>query len=118
MPRAVCERLAFGCSFGAVLATMFSISLSQALLGIGVLLLLACRLPLRFPPVGWPLALFLGGTFLSLALSPEPAAGLPQIRKFFVFLTLLLVASTFNRLQQARWLSYTWILAGVASAPR
>jgi O-antigen ligase len=112
----VCGRLAFWCAFGAALATIFSISTSQVLLGAGALLLVVCRMPLSFPPIAWPLALFFVGTFLSLAVSSDIAAGLPQMRKLFVFLTLPLIASTFRTLEQAHWLIYAWISASVASA--
>ncbi len=112
------ERGAFCCAFGSALATMFSISISQTLLALGVVLLLVSRAPLRFPPIALPLTLFFAGTLISLGLSEDPAAGLPQVRKLFVFLILLLVASTFRRLQHAKWLAYGWMLAAVVSAIR
>ena len=110
------SRAAFWCCFGAALATLFSISISQTLLAVGILLLLVSRTPLNFPPIALPLSLFFAGTLLSLALSANPAAGLPQIRKLFVFLILLLMASTFHRVQEARWLAYGWIAIAVISA--
>jgi len=53
------------------------------------------------------------GTVIALAFSADPAAGLPQIRKFYVFLELLVVFSTLRNLQWVRWLFLTW--AGIAS---
>lgn len=112
------ESLAFGCAFGSALATMFSITLSQSLLAVGLLALLLARANLRFPPIGLQLSLFAAGTFVALAVSDNPAAGLPQIRKLFVFLILLLMASTFRRVEQARWLVQAWIIAAVLAAFR
>src|SRR5258708_5745860 len=112
------ETLAFWCAFGSALSTMFSISISQSLLAAGLVLLLISGAKLRFPPIGWPLGLFFAGTLLSLALSTNPAAGMPQIRKFFVFSILLLVMSTFRRVEQARWLVLSWLVAALLSALR
>jgi O-antigen ligase len=111
---------AFLCAFGSALTTMLSISASQTFLVAGLLALLIAHFrsgaKLSFPPVQWPLGLFLLGTFAALALSDNPAAGLPQIRKLVVFSILLLLASTFHRLEQARWLVQGWILIALAAA--
>jgi O-antigen ligase len=53
---------------------------------------------------------------LSLLLSSDPASGRPQLRKFFVFLTLLAVTSTFRTVKQARWLVLAWAAAASLSA--
>lgn len=111
-------RVAFWCCFGAALTTLLSISISQTLLAVGILALLVARVPLRFPPIALALSLFLAGTLLSLAFSSNPAAGLPQIRKLFVFLMLLLMASTFHRIKEAMWLAYGWTVVAVLSALR
>jgi O-antigen ligase len=112
------ERAAFWCAFGSAAATLFSIAVSQILLALSLAALLLSGARLRFPPILWPLGLFALGTLISLALSPDPAAGRPQVRKFFVYLTLLAVFSTFRRLQQARWLIYVWVAIGAASSLR
>ncbi len=65
-----------------------------------------------------PLALFFGWTVLSLLLSGHPAEGLPQIRKFFVFGTLLVVYSLFRSARQVRTLTVAWTVVAVASAAR
>jgi putative inorganic carbon (hco3(-)) transporter len=110
------ERAAFCCAFGSASATLFSIAVSQILLALSLAALLLSGARLRFPPIVWPLGLFALGTLVSLALSPDPAAGRPQVRKFFVYLVLLAVFSTFRRLRQARWLVYAWVGIGAASA--
>lgn len=50
---------------------------------------------------------------MSLCFSADPRSGTPQIRKFFVFLVLVLVYSTFKTIRQIR--SVILISAGVAA---
>jgi hypothetical protein len=83
-------------------------------LAIGVLLL--SGLPLRWPRIAIPLGLFLAWSLLALAFSPDPAYGLAQERKIFVFLTLLTVYSTVRTLAEAKWLVYAWMLVGTGTA--
>ena len=71
---------------------------------------------LRFPPIKLPLVLFMAGTFLSLALSAQPSAGRPQIRKFFVFFILLLVFSVLRQMRQLRLLITCWTVLAAISA--
>ena len=54
-------------------------------------------------------------TVISLALSDQPAAGIPALRKFYVFLELLVVFSTFD-LVWTRRLFWAWAGIGAASA--
>ena len=58
----------------------------------------------------------MAGTLVSLAFSPDVAAGSPQIRKFFVFLMLLTVYSTLRTAQQVRSLMLAWGAVGAAAA--
>jgi putative inorganic carbon (HCO3(-)) transporter len=73
---------------------------------------------LRLPRIRLPLALFLLGTVISLLLSDDPAAGLPQIRKFYVFLELLVVFSLLRSLAMVRLLFLTWAGIGALTAVR
>jgi O-antigen ligase len=111
------QRAAFYCAFGAAASTLLSIAVSQILLALAIAALFISGAKLRLPPVWLPLALFMAGTLLSLALSGQPSAGRPQIRKFFVYLTLLAVYSTFRHLADVRRLVAWWggigALAGV-----
>ncbi len=75
-------------------AASVSIAALQIALGAGLAALIVLRIPLRFPPIGAPLALFVALTAISIASSPDPAAGLPQLRKFYAFGVVLLVCST------------------------
>ncbi len=112
------RRTAFWLTFGSAVAVIFSIAVCHILLALALAALLVSGERLRLPPVGWPLGLFVLGTLISLALSQDAAAGRPQIRKFFVFVILLVVYSTFREVGQARWLVLTWAGAGTLSALR
>lgn len=68
---------------------------------------------MRLPPIKLPLVLFMVGTLLSLFFSGHMREGTPQIRKFFVFLVLLLVYSTFRSIAEIRGVTLLW--AGVAT---
>ncbi len=96
------ERAAFYLTATSVVAILFSIATSQILLGLAFAALLLSGERMRLPPIKLPLAIFFAGTIVSLLLSADPRAGTPQIRKFFVFLTLLLVYSTFKNVAQIR----------------
>jgi putative inorganic carbon (HCO3(-)) transporter len=101
-PESPLFRAALICATGSVVAVLFSIAVSQILLGFALVTLVASRTRLRLPPVWLPLALFLAGTVLSLALSGRPADGLPQVRKIYVYFMLLVVFSTVRLVSRAR----------------
>jgi putative inorganic carbon (HCO3(-)) transporter len=105
-------RVARWLTFGSVVAILFSIAISQILLALALAALLISGEKLRLPPIKLPLALFLLGTILSLAFSGDPAAGLPQIRKFYVFLELLVVFSTLRDIAVLRGLVLAWAGTG------
>ena len=59
----------------------------------------------------------LPGRHRSLAgFSGYPAAGLPQIKKFYVYLMLPVVYSAVRELRQARWLTLAWSAAAAIGA--
>jgi O-antigen ligase len=115
-PQSKLERAAFVLTFGSALAILFSIAASNILLALALAGLLISRTKLRFPPIGVPLAVFVALTLVSLALSADPSSGRPQVRKLFVFVTLLVVTSTFRNVRQARWLVLAWAGAAALSA--
>ena len=107
------DRILYGLAFGSAASILFSIAVSQILLGISILALLVSRKRLRFPPIGLPLALFFAATVIADLLSGDPSKGVPQIRKFFVFGIILVLFNTFDRVSQIRNLVLTW--AGIAT---
>src|SRR5579872_2794512 len=110
------SRAAFYFAFGSALAILLGISISQILLGLATAALLFSGARLRLPPIWIPLALFLLGTVIALLLADNPAAGLPQIRKFYVFLMLPVVFSTIRSRLSVRWLFLGWGAIGAATA--
>jgi len=110
------EQLALYCAFGSAAAALVSIAASQILLGVGVAALLVSRRPWRFPPVLLPLLLFMGGTLVSASLSDDPWSGLPQFRKFFVWLILPLVFTTLRPLKWTQRLHAAWFAIGALAS--
>ena len=98
--------------------SIFSIAACQILLAMALAALLLSGERLRLPPVWLPMVVFMGGTLVSLGLSDDPADGLSQIRKFYVWLMLLVVFSTFRDTRWVRRLYLTWGVAAAISALR
>ena len=104
-------------AFLASAGGLVSIAFSHACLAASLVLLVASKTPLRFPPIKTPLVAFLGLTVISLFASDVPWDGLPQIKKFFVFAFLPVIYSLLARRHAAHRLLQAWfILAGVTAA--
>ncbi len=106
------RRAAFYLACGSAVAALLSIAVCQSLLALSLAALLLSGEKLRMPPIKLPLTLFLLGTVVAVILSSDPAAGRPQIRKFFVFLALPVMCSLLRRTEDAARLVMVW--AGVA----
>jgi putative inorganic carbon (HCO3(-)) transporter len=115
-PESVLLRCARWLTFASAVSIIFGIAPSQILLALAFAALLASGAQLRLPRIRLPLALFLLGTLIALAFSGDVAGGLPQVRKFFVFLELLVVFSLLRKLQMVRWLFLCWAGAGAIAA--
>ena len=112
------SRAAQWLTFASAVSILFSIAISQILLALALAALLLSGTRLRLPPIWLPLALFLGATLVSLALSGNPAGGLPQVRKIYVFLVLLIAYSTLRDVVLIRGLFLCWAGAGSVIALR
>jgi putative inorganic carbon (HCO3(-)) transporter len=88
-------------------AVVVSIAICQIFLGLALIASIASEAPLRFPPIKAP-----------LAASPQPSAGLPQVRKIFVYSVPLIASSVLTETKHARWLVGAWSAAAAASALR
>jgi O-antigen ligase len=108
-------RSALYITWACAASTLVSIAVYQILLGLAFVALLSCRDRMRLPRIWLPLALFMAGTVVSLLLSGAMAGGRPQIRKFYVYLVLLVVYSMFRTLEQVRRLALSWIVVGGAA---
>jgi O-antigen ligase len=111
-------RIAFYLTCGSAVSILFSIAVSQTLMALAFAALLFSGLPLKLPPIKLPLAIFMIGTVISLLASVDPRSGTPQIRKFFVFLMLLLISSTFRRAAEVRGVVLAWSFVASLSALR
>jgi O-antigen ligase len=105
-------------AFGSGAAIMIGIAPSQILLALAFAALLASGEKLRLPKIKLALGLFLLGTVISLAFSDDPRAGLPQIRKFYVFLELLVIFSLLRSVEMVRLLFLSWAGIGAVTAVR
>ncbi len=114
--RDACFQAAFWLAFGSAAAILLSIAVSQILMGMSLAALLASRAPLRLPRVWFPVAIFCAGTLLSLAFSPEPLHGLPQVKKMFVFAMLLVLFTTMEKAVAGRWLMLFWSIIGAVAS--
>jgi len=103
----------------AAATTVVSIAYSEILLGAAFLaLLLFARDQWRWPPVIWPLALWMGWTLVSLVASGHAREGLPQIRKFYVYLMLIVVYSALRTLKEASYVILGWAAGATLSSLR
>src|SRR5260221_13419288 len=112
------DRAGFYLTCTSLISILFSISASQILLGLALAALLLSSEPMRLPPIKLPLALFVAGTIISWLASGHIQDGIPQIRKFYVFLILLLVFSTFRQIAEIRTGTLLCAGAGTFSAIR
>jgi putative inorganic carbon (hco3(-)) transporter len=103
-------------AFASSVAIVVGIAPSQILLGMSLAALLLSGEKLRLPPIKLPLALFLLGTLMAIAFSGNPAAGLPQVKKIYVFFQLLVVFSLLRDMAFIRWLFLSWAVFGSISA--
>jgi O-antigen ligase len=100
----------------AAVTTLVSIRVFEILMAIAVVLLVVTRRRWRVPPVWLPLSLFLAGTLVSLFASGHVRDGLPQVKKFYVYLMLFLVTSVVGTVREIRWGALGWVLAATLSS--
>ena len=113
-PESFLSRAARWLAFGSAVSILFSIAVSQILLGLALAALLLSGDRIALPRgIRLPLALFFLGTVVALAFSPHPGEGLPQIRKLYVFCELLVVYACLRETRLIRAVFLTW--AGFAA---
>ncbi len=110
------QRIAYWSALGAAASCAVSIAAWQVLLGLCLGAMLLGRLPWRVPRYWQALAVFAVWTLLSLALSDAPRSGMPQVKKFYAWLTLFAVLSAVRKAQDAYWLAVAWLAGGTLSA--
>jgi O-antigen ligase len=101
-------------TFGAAASIVLSIAAFNILMALALAALLFSGEKLRLPRIKLPLGIFIGLTLIAWCFSPDPwNDGYPQIKKFWVFLILLMVFSTLRSFAIIRALFLTWV--GLAS---
>jgi len=100
----------------AAATTVVSIAASQILLGAAIVALLIERNQWRWPPITWPVAAWMVWTLVSLAASGHAQGGLPQVKKFYVWLMLFVVYSALRTLPQIRAVTLAWAAGATLSA--
>ena len=102
---------------GAVAAAgMVSIGACHTLLGIALAAIILRRERFRWPPFWQAIALFMAATFLSAAFNGYFREGLPQLRKFYVWMILPVLYSSLRTCWQVRRVLQAMAVGGTASA--
>ena len=107
------QSAAYACAFLFSVTGFVSIAASHVFLGLAIVLLLASRIPFRFPPLAAPVAAFFFWTLVSAWASDDLAGAMPQIKKFYVFFALPVIYSLFRSRDAARRLLEAWVIVGV-----
>jgi putative inorganic carbon (hco3(-)) transporter len=117
------ERAAFYLTAAAAVTTEISIAAFQILMGVALVLLIAsraarggARVKFRWPAAATPLAAWMAWTLVSLVAHGQFHAGFPQIKKFYVYLMLFLVAAAVRTVGDARTIVLGWAGAACLSA--
>jgi putative inorganic carbon (HCO3(-)) transporter len=110
------ERAPLYLAGAAAVASVIKIAPSQILLGLAIASLLIVRDKWRWPPVVWPVLLWMAWTLVSLAASGHPYDGLPQVKKFYVWLMLFVVYSGLRTVPQIRAVTLAWVAGATLSA--
>jgi putative inorganic carbon (hco3(-)) transporter len=100
----------------AAATTVVSIAASEILVGLAFVAIVASRDKWRWPPVVWPVLLWMAWTLVSLAASGHARGGLPQVKKFYVYVMLFVVFSAFRRLNEVRILVMCWAAGATLSS--
>ena len=108
--------LPFCLTFLAAASILFSIAASQIAMALALVALLLSSERLRLPPLKAPFLAIFATILAALLLSGDPAHGLPQIRKLYVFTMVVLIVNTFRSLRQIRGLLMAWAAIGTVSA--
>ncbi|MDE3198679.1 MAG: O-antigen ligase family protein [Acidobacteriota bacterium] len=118
VPPLFLRKLSLWLAIASAVSILLSIAISQILLALAVSALMLSGLPLRWPRIAIPIGLFLIWSVIALVFSPDPAWGLAQERKVFVYLTMLTLFSAIQSISQAKWLAWLWMAVGSFTAGR
>jgi putative inorganic carbon (HCO3(-)) transporter len=100
----------------AAVLPVITIAGFEIVLGAAIVAMVVTRVRPKWPAIWLPISLFFLGTVISWLASGDVRGGLPQIKKFYVYAMVFVVASTFRNVAQIRWLAIGWAAAASASA--
>src|ERR1022692_4166233 len=109
-------RISCNLAFASAVTILWKLSVSETLLILSLVALVASRAKLRLPRICLPLGLFLAGTVLSLVFSPSPMHGLVQMKKILVYSVPMVIFSTVRDVATARRLIQSWGVVAAAVA--
>ena len=93
---------------GASAAAVVSIAASQILLGLALASLIATGRKPRWLPIYPALITWCLLTIVSALHSGHALKGFPQIKKFYVYLMLVVVSTAFRKISEVRVLAFVW----------
>jgi putative inorganic carbon (HCO3(-)) transporter len=99
---------------------LVSIALSQSFLALSILSfgweqVRTRRFKLSFPPILWPLLLFMTATLIAWLWSPEPEIGRAPLNKFWLFTIIVLVTNVFDRQRSMQAYQLLFVLGVLAA---
>jgi putative inorganic carbon (HCO3(-)) transporter len=100
----------------AAVTTLVSIRVFEILMAVALVAFIVTRKRWRIPWVWLPLSLFILGTLVSLFVSGHIREGLPQVRKFYVYLMLFLVTGAIQTVREIRAVAMGWAAAATLSS--
>src|SRR5579862_3494027 len=100
----------------AAISTVVSIAAFEILMGAALVALIATRAEWNVPRIWLPFSIFVLGTIVSLLASGHARQGFPQVKKFYVYLMVVIVTASFRTVAQIRWVAFGWALAASLSA--
>lgn len=99
----------------AAVTSVVSIFAMEWLLGVALVWLIANR-QIRKPPLLWPVVAWIGWTLISMLATGHLREGLPQVKKFYWFLMILVVYSAIRTVRHVRGVVLGWAIAASCSA--
>jgi O-antigen ligase len=100
----------------AAVSPLVSVAATEILMGAALVALIVLRRRWRVPGLWLPLAIFMLLTLTSLVANGHFREGLPQIKKFYVYLMLFLVTSAIDNVRQIRAIASGWAIAAALSS--
>jgi len=100
----------------AVVASLCSITASQVLLGIAVVLTFQRWTKARYPRAFWCVPVFVALTFISTLTGSSFLLALPYLKKFLIFLIIPCIAASITEMPQVRRLVLAVCVVGLLSA--